>query len=170
MANLREQQWYFRDFIVPAALERPMRITRDEMLMRMAMAARDRGTCLRRKVGALLARESRPLMSGYVGVPTGDLHCTPETCGPGKPCTRTIHAEANAIARAAREGIATDGTWLYTTASPCMECAKLILPAGIRVVVYYDEYRDMTPVEYLRNHGISVISFQTMAPRDGLDE
>lgn len=127
-----------------------MRITRPDMLMGMARLAAQRGTCLRRSVGAVIAREGRVLSLGYVGAPSGFAHCTPDICGPDKPCTRTIHAEANAIAFAAKEGIRIEGAVMYTTASPCNDCAKLIINSGIREVWYDEEYRVTEPIEMLR--------------------
>lgn len=131
-----------------------MRISRPDMLMGMAKLAAKRGTCLRRSVGAVIAREGRVLSLGYVGAPSGFAHCTPETCGPGKPCERTIHAEANAIAFAAKEGIRIDGAVMYTTASPCNDCAKLIINSGIGAVWYDEEYRVTEPIALLRQAGI----------------
>lgn len=131
-----------------------MRISRPDMLMGMAKLAAKRGTCLRRSVGAVIAREGRVLSLGYVGAPSGFAHCSPAECGPGKPCTRTIHAEANAIAFAAKEGIRIEGAVMYTTASPCNDCAKLIINSGIGAVWYDEEYRDIEPIKMLRAAGI----------------
>jgi dCMP deaminase len=130
------------------------RISRDKLLMDVALLFKRRSTCLRRQVGAVLAREGRILSTGYGGAPAGVPHCSEETCGPDKPCIRTIHAEANAVAYAARTGVATDSTTLYCTASPCIECAKLIINAGIVRVVYDEEYRDTGPIILLRSVGI----------------
>ena len=130
------------------------RISRDRLLMDVALLFKARATCLRRKVGAVLARDGRILSTGYGGAPAGVDHCTPETCSPDKPCLRTIHAEANAVAWAARSGIATEPSTLYTTASPCIECAKLLINAGIQRVVYDEEYRDTAPILLLEGLGI----------------
>ena len=131
-----------------------MRISRDQMLMEMAITASKRGTCLRRKIGAVIAVEGRVISIGYVGAPSGFPHCTPETCSPGNPCNNTVHAESNAIAAAARAGIATLSARMYTTVSPCLKCAQLIIASGIIAVDYLEEYRDIEPVEYLRKAGI----------------
>lgn len=130
------------------------RISRDRLLMDVALLFKRRSTCLRRQVGAVLAREGRILSTGYGGAPAGVPHCSEETCGPDKPCIRTIHAEANVIAFAAKNGVETDATTLYCTASPCIECAKLIINAGIVRVVYDEEYRDTSPLVLLRSVGI----------------
>jgi dCMP deaminase len=127
------------------------RITRHQMLMDMATAAAKRGTCLRLQVGAVIAAQGRPLSVGYNGAPPRVSHCTPDNCGPDKPCTRAIHAEANAIAWAARQGHATLDCGIYTTVSPCLDCAKLIISAGINLIVFKEPYRDRTPLIYLEN-------------------
>lgn len=132
------------------------RLSRDHLLMEVAFLFRARSTCLRRKVGAVLAVDGRILSTGYGGAPAGMDHCSPSNCFPDKPCLRTIHAEANAIAWAARCGIRTDPSTLYTTASPCIECAKLIINAGVQRVVYSEPYRDTTPILLLEGVGIKV--------------
>lgn len=130
------------------------RIDREEMLMEMAITASRRSTCLRRNVGAVIALDGRPLSLGYVGAPSGQPHCTPEVCNESAPCERTIHAEANAIAFAARKGIALEGSELYTTVSPCVSCAKLIINSGIKKVWYLEEYRDQAGINLLHRSGI----------------
>ena len=132
------------------------RITREAMLMEMAQAAAKRSTCDRRHVGCVIARDGRPLSLGYNGSPSGTPHCCDVGCliGPDGGCIRTQHAEANSIAWAAREGIQVAHADLYTTVSPCLSCAKLIVNAGIRMVIYLEEYRDTSPLEYLRNAGV----------------
>lgn len=125
------------------------RISRHVMMMRMAFAASERSTCQRRQVGAIIAREGRPLSIGYAGSPPGFPHCTPETCNSEKPCVNTTHAEANAIAWAARTGVSVEGATLYCTLSPCDSCAKLILAAGIGLVIFQDRYRIADPIALL---------------------
>lgn len=127
--------------------------------MDVAVLYKRRSTCLRRQVGAVLSREGRIISTGYGGAPAGVPHCSPETCGPDKPCIRTIHAEANVIAFAAKYGVSTESTTLYCTASPCIECAKLLMNAGIVRVVYDEEYRDTSPVILLESVGIRVEKF-----------
>lgn len=136
-----------------------MRISRDEYLMREAWNASRRSSCLRLNVGAVLARGGRVIMSGYNGSPSGWPHCLPETCGPDKPCTATIHAEANCIYWAARLGIATDDTFMYATDSPCMKCAEAILQAGIKGIIYDREYRDTAPLIMLVSSAIHVSQY-----------
>lgn len=128
--------------------------------MRVAMIMASRSTCQRVPdgVGAVLAREGRIISTGYVGTAPGSPHCQPGTlCDLSKPCRRTIHAEANAILFAARYGVSTEGTDLYTTMSPCFDCAKLIVNSGIKTVYYHRLYRDEYPMQYLVECGIVVI-------------
>ena len=132
------------------------RLSRDHLLMEVAFLFKARSTCLRRQVGAVLALDGRILSTGYAGAPAGMDHCSSLNCFPDKPCLRTIHAEANAVAWAARTGIRTDPSTLYTTASPCIECAKLLINAGVQRVVYAEEYRDTTPILLLEGVGIRV--------------
>ena len=133
------------------------RPTRDQILLRNAKDWAERSTCLRKRVGAVIAYEGRPLSIGYNGAPPNLPHCTPETCTPDHPCFRAIHAEANAIAWAARKGVSTEGANLYVTVSPCNECAKLIIAAGIVEVHFIEKYRDGTPILLLQRAGITCL-------------
>lgn len=128
------------------------------MLMRIASVISLRGTCNRAQVGAVLARDGRIIATGYVGAPSGLPHCQDVGCDVSEfsGCLRTVHAEANAIAFAARYGIATEGSNLYCTHSPCGNCAKLIINAGISRVIYEQQYRDAKPILMLRSVGIVV--------------
>jgi len=132
------------------------RLSRDELLENIAQLVAERSTCGRLSVGALLASEGRIISMGYNGAPAGMPHCDESVCYPGseEPCTRTVHAEANAIAFAARKGIETEGATLYTTHSPCNECAKLIINAGIKRMIYWEEYRDPAPLVMLEEAGV----------------
>ena len=136
------------------------RLTRDEFLIGAAMLVAKRSTCLRLQVGAVLAREGRIIVTGYNGTPSGFMHCSPETCGPDKPCTNTVHAEANCIYFAARHGLATHGTTLYTTDSPCPKCCEAIINAGIERVVYSRKYRD-SPLHMLGISGVFVDQYDS---------
>lgn len=138
------------------------------MLMEVAQAVAKRGTCSRKQVGAVVAREGRVLVTGYNGTPAGMAHCRHDCdCGyPGEggllfqgkhlsncvsftPCTQSVHAEANAIAFAARYGMSLDQANLYTTYSPCLACAKLIINAGISKVYMAEVYHDRAGFELL---------------------
>lgn len=132
------------------------RISRDQMLMEMAITASKRSTCMRKHVGAIIAVDGRPVSVGYAGAPAGLPHCLDHGClsGPDGGCIRTQHAEANAIAFAARKGIATERATLYTTVSPCLACAKLIINAGIKDIWYLERYRKTEGIELLDLKGI----------------
>lgn len=133
------------------------RIGRDQMLMEMAIIASKRSTCTRKQVGAVIARDGRPISIGYAGAPPGMPHCTDAGCllGPDGGCIRTQHAERAAIAFAAREGIATEKAWLYVTVSPCYDCAKMIIGAGIRDVYYLTKYRKTEGLDLLGEAGVA---------------
>lgn len=137
------------------------RISRDHMLMEIAHVISHRGTCERSQVGAVISQNSRIISTGYVGSPSGTPHCSDAGCeiGTHGGCTRTVHAECNAIAFAARLGISTGDSTLYSTLSPCRECAKLIVNAGIERVVYHHEYRDPSGLNLLRVAGVTVDHF-----------
>lgn len=139
--------------------------------MDMAQAVAQRGTCSRAQVGVVIALEGRVLSTGYNGAPAGMKHCNHEcTClvsprsgglhlddCPGNPnniCEVTTHAEANAIAFAARNGVATARAELYTTLSPCLTCAKLIINAGIIRVWIGEAYHSQDGLVLLQNAGI----------------
>lgn len=139
-----------------------MRIARDLALMSIAKVWQKRSTCLRLQVGAIIAIDGRPVVSGYNGAPAGMVHCYSAICGPDKPCTRTIHAEANCVAFAAKHGISIHGGTLYTTDSPCIECAKLLINGGILNVIYEREYRDRKPIDLLVEAGVTVTAYDSL--------
>lgn len=132
------------------------RLERKEFYKEMVQLYQRRSTCLRLQVGAILVRDGRVISGGYNGAPSGMGHCTPETCGPDKPCARTIHAEANAIAFAAKYGIPTQDCGMWITDSPCLGCAKLIINSGISSVVFLRPYRDESPIELLLKAGVNL--------------
>lgn len=126
--------------------------------MSIAQILAMRGTCRRAKVGAVIVKDNRIISTGYVGSPAGMPHCTDVGCefGPDGGCIRTAHAEANAVAFAAKNGISVDGATLYCTLSSCYTCAKLIINAGIKHVVYLHDYRDTKGVNLLQAAGVEV--------------
>lgn len=112
--------------------------------------------------GAVLVRGNRLISQGYNGAPSGCPHCDDlGECevGPDGGCIRTIHAEANVVAMAARFGISTEGAILYSTSSPCYDCAKLLINSGIKKVVYLEPYRDPKGRELLKARGIEVVRY-----------
>lgn len=105
----------------------------------MARIWAENSYCVRRKVGALIVKDKMIISDGYNGTPSGfENICEDET---GKTKSYVLHAEANAITKVAKSANNCDGSTLYITAAPCIECSKLIIQAGIRRVVYCDEYR-----------------------------
>lgn len=119
-----------------------MRKPWDEYFMDMAAMVATRGTCPRRKVGAIIVRERRTIASGYNGSVAGDVHCDEAGCKMvDGHCIRTIHAESNAILQCAKFGVSTEGAVLYVTHFPCLICTKQIIQAGIVRVVYKEAYR-----------------------------
>ena len=123
--------------------------------------------CNRKKVGAVLVKDRRPLTNGYNGTLTGMENSCECDDGKGNIITNelTLHAEQNIITYCAKEGIPTDGTTIYLTLSPCKTCAKLMASSGITRVVYKETYRDMEGVDFLKKVGILVEKYN-----DPLDE
>lgn len=114
--------------------------------------------CIRRKVGALLVKDRMIISDGYNGTPSGFENVCEDENGVTK--AYVLHAEANAITKVAHSGNSSAGATLYVTASPCVECAKLIIQAGIRRVVYRDAYRLTDGVDLLKRAGIEVEQMQ----------
>lgn len=127
---------------------------RDYLYMRMARTWAENSYCQRRKVGALLVNNQMIISDGYNGTPSGFENVCEDDNGVSKPYV--LHAEANAITKVARSHNSSDGATLYVTAAPCMECSKLIIQAGIRRVVYGENYRIMDGTDLLRRVGIQV--------------
>ena len=126
----------------------------DAKYLRMAKIWATNSYCKRRQVGALLVKDNMIISDGYNGTPAGFENVCEDENGVTKPYV--LHAEANAISKVAKSGNSADGATLYVTASPCMECAKLIIQSGIRRVVYRDEYRLTDGIDLLRRAGIEV--------------
>ena len=126
----------------------------DGRYMRMARIWAENSYCKRRQVGALIVKGRMIISDGYNGTPSGfENNCEDEG---NKSLPYVLHAEANAITKVARSNNSSEGATLYVTASPCMECAKLIIQSGIRRVVYAEEYRLTDGVDLLREAGIEV--------------
>ena len=125
----------------------------DHSYLEMAEIWAQNSYCRRRKVGALLVKDRMIISDGYNGTPSGFENICEED-GVTKPYV--LHAEANAITKVAKSGNSSEGATLYVTASPCMECAKLIIQSGIKRVVYRDEYRITDGIDLLRRAGIQV--------------
>ena len=124
----------------------------DKRYLEMAAVWAKNSYCKRRQVGALLVKDRMIISDGYNGTPSGFENVCEDESGITKPYV--LHAEANAISKVAKSGNSSNGATLYVTASPCVECAKLIIQAGITRVVYSDEYRLTDGIDLLRRAGI----------------
>ena len=129
-------------------------LQRDHLYMKMARTWAENSYCKRRQVGALLVSNNMIISDGYNGTPSGFENNCEDPQNVSYPYV--LHAEANAITKVARSNNSSNGATLYVTASPCMECAKLIIQSGIQRVVYGETYRLMDGVELLQKAGIQV--------------
>jgi len=138
----------------------------DEYFMEIAKVVAKRSTCLRQQVGAEIVKDKRILATGYNGAPAGLPHCLDIGClreqlkvpsGERHELCRAVHAEQNTIIQAAVHGVSIAGATLYTTHQPCIMCAKIIINAGIKKVVYGRKYADERGLEFLREAGIEVV-------------
>lgn len=128
--------------------------TLDLRYLRMARIWAENSYCQRRQVGALIVRDNAIISDGYNGTPAGFENVCEDEHGVTKPYV--LHAEANAITKIARSSNNSDGATLYVTASPCIECAKLIIQAGIKRVIYGETYRLTDGIDLLQRAGIEV--------------
>jgi dCMP deaminase len=137
----------------------------DEYFMAIAREVATRSTCDRKHVGAVIVRDRIILATGYNGSIRGLAHCDDEGhMMEDGHCVRTVHAEANAIAQAARNGVRLDGAAIYITASPCFGCFKLIANAGLNRIVFGEFYRDERIFEFSKQLGIELIHVAAVAP------
>ncbi len=127
----------------------------DLRYLRMARIWAENSYCVRRKVGCLVVKDKMIISDGYNGTPSGFENICEDENNVTKPYV--LHAEANAITKLARSSNNSDKATLYVTASPCIECAKLIVQAGIKRVVYGENYRIKDGIELLQRAGIEVI-------------
>ena len=130
-------------------------LTLDKRYIRMADIWAENSYCTRRQVGALIVKNQRIISDGYNGTPSGFENICEDENNVTKPYV--LHAEANAITKIARSNNSSDGATLYVTASPCIECAKLIIQSGIKRVVYSEKYRLEDGLELLKRAGIEVM-------------
>ncbi|MCD6277524.1 cytidine/deoxycytidylate deaminase family protein [candidate division WOR-3 bacterium] len=142
----------------------------DEYFMEITELVAKRSTCLRRKVGAVVVKDKRILTTGYNGPPAGLKHCDELggclrdklgiPSGERMELSRAVHAEQNAIIQAAKYGISIDGATIYVTNHPCFICAKMLINAGIKRIVYKEGYPDEFAKEILNDAGIKVEQFK----------
>jgi dCMP deaminase len=147
-------------------MERP---SNDEYFMEMAQLVSSRSTCLRRKVGAVIVKDKRVLSTGYNGSPKGTRHCEELGCirvqmnvpsGTRHELCRGVHAEQNAVTQAAYFGVSVDGASIYTTTYPCSMCAKILINAGIREIIYSEGYSDDLSKQLLDEAGIKLREYK----------
>ena len=139
--------------MISAAEEKQLRY--DLAYLKMAREWAQLSHCTRKKVGALLVKDGVIISDGYNGTPSG----FPNACENdlGETHWYVLHAEANAILKVAKSTNNALGSTLYITMSPCKDCCKLILQAGIKRMVYLDQYKDTTAIDFLQNAGIEVV-------------
>ncbi len=142
--------------------------------MDIAERVAQRSTCPRRAVGAVIVKQKRILATGYNGAPSGMDHCVDVGClMVDDHCVRTLHAEQNAIIQAAQFGVSTEGAEIYSTSSPCLSCAKMIINAGVEKVWYTEGYPDETALRFLKEAGVAVEQIDTgitASAESGTDE
>ncbi len=130
----------------------------DQRYLEMAQVWAKNSYCKRRQVGALIVKDRMIISDGYNGTPSGFENICEDENGVTKPYV--LHAEANAITKVAQSGNSSKGATLYVTASPCMECSKLIIQAGIKRVVYRDQYRLRDGIDLLEKAGIECVQME----------
>ena len=143
------------------------RVGWDQYFMNIARQAATRSTCDRKFVGAVIVRDRTILSTGYNGSIRGLPHC--DEVGhmmENGHCVATVHAEANAIIQAAKNGVAIEGATIYTTASPCWPCFKLIANSGARRIVFGEFYRDSRIFEFAQRIGIELVELKVPARPD----
>jgi dCMP deaminase len=146
-------------------MERP---SWDEYFMSIAKLTRERSTCLRRQVGAVIVNEKQIVATGYNGAPKGVPHCEEKggclrqqmniPSGERHELCRALHAEQNAIIQAATSGLSIEGSTIYITHQPCVICAKMIINAGIRKIIVEEGYPDDLAVEMLGEAGLKIVT------------
>ncbi len=135
-----------------------LRVSWNEYFMNIAEQVATRSTCSRKNVGAVIVRDKTILSTGYNGSLRGAPHC--DEVGhdiENDHCVRTVHAEANAVAQAAKHGVRIDEAEIYVTASPCLTCFKLIANSGIRKIFFKEFYRDNRITEYAQQAGVTLV-------------
>ncbi|MCH5220748.1 MAG: dCMP deaminase family protein [Muribaculaceae bacterium] len=135
--------------------------TLDKRYLRMATIWAENSYCRRRKVGAILVKDKMIISDGFNGTPAGFENVCEEDADTTKPYV--LHAEANAITKVARSNNSSEDSTLYVTASPCLECSKLIIQAGIKRVVFKDLYRLADGIDLLKRAGIECVHIENIS-------
>lgn len=136
----------------------------DKAYLRMAMSWAKLSHCKRKQVGALIVKDDMIISDGYNGTPAGFDNCCEDE--EGNTHWYVLHAEANAILKVAKSTNNAKGATLYLTLSPCKDCSKLILQAGIERLVYIDEYKDCSGVDFLRSAGIDITKIEDISDEE----
>jgi len=143
----------------------------DEYFLEIATVVAKRSTCLRNEVGAVIVRDKRIISTGYNGAPSNIEHCLDIGCireeqniesGTRHEMCRAVHAEQNAIIQAALHGVGTAGATLYCTHQPCILCAKMIINANIKRVVYITPYPDTGALGFFKDAGVEVVQMSSV--------
>lgn len=157
MLNLRSQDFYIllrrKKARFSSIMESKQHLI-DCRYLRMARIWAENSYCTRRQVGAIIVNDSMIISDGFNGTPSGFENVCEDADGVTKPYV--LHAEANAITKVARSNNSSEGATLYVTASPCLECSKLIIQAGIKRVVFNEIYRITDGLDLLRRAGVKV--------------
>ncbi len=135
----------------------------DIRYLRMATIWAENSYCNRRKVGAIIVKDRMIISDGYNGTPSGFENICEDDNNITKPYV--LHAEANAITKVARSNNSSDGSTLYVTASPCLECAKLIIQSGIKRVVFNELYRITDGIDLLKRANIECVYIEDINPK-----
>ena len=143
----------------------PDRPSWDVYFIEIAKTVSTRATCRRRSVGAVIERDRHILATGYNGAPRGVPHCEEYGCDITQRCQLAAHAEQNAIAQAALNGVSCDGATIYVTCQPCAGCAKMMINAGIRRVVFEGDYPDDLARELFTLAGVELLKMDGGEPK-----
>ena len=148
------------------------RLSWDDYFMEIAHLVAKRATCLRRQIGAVIVRDKRILATGYNGAPSGLPHCEETGClrekmgipsGQNQELCRALHAEQNAIIQAALSGVSIADSQIYSVTHPCVVCAKMIINAGIKRVIYENSYPDSLSKEMLNEAGVEIVNIRDIS-------
>jgi len=132
-------------------------VKHEDLYIDIALSVAKKSKALRKKVGAVLVKDNNIISFGWNGTPSGfDNSCEYKENGSFITRDEVVHGEANAISKAAKSTISTNGSTMFVTMSPCYECSKLLIQSGVKRVVYIEEYRDTAAIDFLRKAGVEV--------------
>lgn len=132
----------------------------DKAYLKMAQSWSTLSHCSRKQVGAIIVKDEMIISDGYNGTPAGFDNCCEDD--DGNTQWYVLHAEANAILKVAKSTNNCKGATLYLTLSPCKDCSKLVLQAGINRVVFKDSYKDTAGIDFLKNAGVEIIQLEEL--------